>query len=120
MSILEKQSFTVHCKAETSGGGLVYQVGPATHPCWTHGHTYRHTVSYTYKYTHTCTRTHTHTHTHTPIIHPCCLHSTILVEQGSGTGQGEVGCDVGSVARSLRTEMLMIEKTLAMTCSVAM
>ena len=60
MSVLEKQSFTVHCKAETGGGGLVYQVGPATHPCWACAHTYRHTESYTYKYK--CTRTRAHTH----------------------------------------------------------
>ena len=71
MSVLEKQSFTVHCKAETGGGGLVYQVGPATHPCWACAHTYRHTVSYTYKYTHTYMRAHTLTHTQTN--HPSML-----------------------------------------------
>ena len=51
---------------------------------------------------------------HHPFIHPRCLHSTVPVEQGSGTDQGEVGCGVDSVVRSLKTEMLMIEKTLAM------
>ena len=67
-------------------------------------------------YTNTHTRARAQTHT----IHLRCLHSTILVEQGSGTGQEEVGGGVGSVARSLRTELLMIEKTLAMKCPVAM
>ena len=62
---------------------------------------------------------HIHSSIH-PSIHPRCLHSMVLVEQGSGTGQGEVGCGVDSVARSLRTETLMIEKTLAMKCPVAM
>ena len=36
------------------------------------------------------------------------------------TGQGEVDCGVDSVARSLRTETLMIDKTLAMKSPVAM
>ena len=42
------------------------------------------------------------------------------MEQGSDTGQGEVGCGVDAVARYLSTETLMIEKTLVMKCPVAM
>ena len=61
-----------------------------------------------------------HLHHIHPFIHPRCSHSTVPVEQGSGTGQGKVGCGVDSVVRSLKTEMLMIEKTLAMKCPVAM
>ena len=55
-----------------------------------HSHTHTHSI-----HTHAHTHTHTqHTHTHT---HPRCLHSMVLVEQGIGTGQGEVGCGLESM-----------------------
>ena len=101
---------------QENGEMLPHCVHTSTHTDTAHTHTHAHT----HARTHTHTHTHTHTRTHHPSIHPRWLHSAVFVEQRSDTGWGEVGCNVGSVARSLSTEPLMIEKTVAMKCPVAM
>ena len=80
--------------------------------------TYVHHIHTTFTHTHTDTRTRTHTHTHTHPSTLLALHGTCGTREWYRTRRSRLWCGVSCQVSQDRT--LMIEKTLAMKCPVAM